>query len=314
MPRYAIGERLGQRMGAARIREGRSASGTHVLVLLLLAAATGAGAEEPACRPSPSELRWARLKEQPLPLRPPDPRAGAFTVDSFSVVGFDVPTSTLLGYDDDGVLVDALPVVDSIGIQPVVGVEIIAGDVGVLLLGVDGELAEVDLVTGALDLWWIAPGSGYEALGGTYWGEIDLGNYSSNSVLVYDYSGNLLRTVPLSTNVGLMGIDGDSLGFFLVASGSTGLIHVYDFGTGVEAGTMDFGGAPMTLTGLGTDPGLLAIPPPQRCWTVMGVGSDELARIAGGSTTYYPSGYTWINGLDIGDGYVPVELLGFTVE
>src|SRR5262245_28474111 len=65
-------------------------------------------------RLSPSAVRWERIKDLPRPTAPADPRRGAFTIEPFTVVGYDVPTQTLVKFDESGAFVDSLPVPDTL--------------------------------------------------------------------------------------------------------------------------------------------------------------------------------------------------------
>jgi hypothetical protein len=221
----------------------------------------------------------------------------AITLSPGTVLGGDSvapggTTLTLVQYSQStGAIVDSLvlnttavPTFGTLGGLAVVGSH-------VYIAGSNGDIAEVNLSSGALIGPGISTGLPAEGLG-------NIGNdlliaASNGSVRRYTISGSLVGSITLAGGSGLRGIDSDGTQIF--AAWNTGQIRKFDLsGNLLSSTSTDISGAAMSGLGYDFATGHL--------WISTGFGSDEIREYtqAGGSpVNSFTAGYPFINGLDV---------------
>jgi len=251
-----------------------------------------------------------------LTVRPTLRQQAWIHVDAFSLCptpqGFNVSLDTLVGvttdpslvkYDLAGNQIDTLPVIDTVTIGVMDGATVVGTDVWVC--GTNDIVARVDLQTGMLEQAFSASVIGIEALG-DYDGGLLLGGYSSNSVEVYDTAGNLRRSIPLSSNAGITGVDSDGTNLY-VASYLDGDIYVYDLQSGQELRRLATGIGGSSLSGLCYDRRSHTL------WVSTGFGQDDIRNydLGGNLLSLFPANHTSVYGLDYVDSQILTDVPNF---
>lgn len=201
-------------------------------------------------------------------------------------------TITLVKYSQStGAILDSLvlnttavPTFGTLG-----GLTFIGGHV--YIAGSNGDIAEVNLSSGALIGPGISTGLPAEGLG-------NIGNdlllaSGGGSVKRYTTAGALVSTITLTGGSGLRGIDSDGTNIF--AAWNTGQIRKFDLAGNLLSNTStDISGAAMSGLGYDSATGHL--------WISTGFGDDtirEYTQAGGSPVSFFTAGYPFINGLDV---------------
>jgi len=200
-------------------------------------------------------------------------------------------TITLVQYSQStGAILDSLvlnttavPTFGTLG-----GLTFIGGHV--YIAGSNGDIAEVNLSSGALIGPGISTGLAAEGLGNI--GDDLLIGAGNGVVRRYTTSGSLVSSISLGAS-GLRGIDSDGTQIF--AAWNTGQIRKFDLSGNLLSSTAtDISGSGMSGLGYDAVTGHL--------WISTGFGADDIREYtqAGGSpVSSFAAGYPFINGLDV---------------
>jgi uncharacterized protein YjiK len=214
--------------------------------------------------------------------------AHAFSITAGTLIGVDGNSNRLVEYSTGGTINEILSLSGSFSTP--VGVEVVGSSVYVM--GVNGDVNQVNLATGAMSL--LFNGGGNEGLG-TRGNNLLVLNYLSGEVLEFTVGGVLLNTYAIGT--GGTGVDGAAAGGFAVAHFSDGNVYTYNASGGLVS-SFSTGLNGSEISGLAYDAGTNSY------WVSSGFGSDDIRHFSSTGTLLgsFAANSGWINGLDYVSG------------